>query len=463
MTTASYDLVVIGGGPAGYAGAIRAAQLGKRVVLVEKEKPGGTCLHWGCIPTKALLWSADLYRRIQRAEEFGIRVEKVEVDFAKVIQRSRAIPDRLAKGLEFLLKKNKVEYLAGSGAITAPGQVTFIPAEGKPRVLSTKHILLATGSRPRLIPNLPVDGAHVLTSREAMVLPKVPRSMAIIGGGAIGVEFASFFHAFGCEVILVEMLPQILPFEDEEIALELTKQFHRQGIRILTGTKLERAVVSPSGVRLEFSGKETASLETETVLLALGLEPNFEGALGAGIRLELERGWVKTDGSYQTSMPGVFAAGDVIGPPHLAHVAFYEAVEAVEGMFTGHAPRKVEIFPSCIYSHPQVASVGLSEREARKIGKKIKIGKFPFLSLGKAVAMGDNTGFVKILFAEPGGGILGAHLIGAEVTELIGELALGMTMKAGSGDIISTIHAHPTLSEAIAEAAAASEGRAIHL
>jgi len=463
MTENSFDLVVIGGGPAGYVGAIRAAQLGRRVALIEKEKPGGTCLHWGCIPTKSLLRSAELFQQIKRADTFGIKVGSVEVDFPRVIQRSRAISERLTKGIESLFKKHGITHLTGTGTVISRGQVLFKTVTGESQTLTSSHILIATGAKPRLLPALPIDGQRVLASREAMVLSETPKSMAIIGAGAIGVEFAFFFNAFGVQVTLVEMLPQILPHEDEEIAAELAKQFTRAGIRVLTGTRLEQARISGSGVTLGFSGKTTENIEAEKVLVAIGLEANLADALKPGLEVEREGGWLKTDERYQTSVSGLFAAGDVIGPPWLAHVASFEAVQAVEGMFTARSPRKVSIFPSCIYCQPQVASVGLNEKKARELKKDYKVGKFPFFSLGKALAAGDNAGFVKILFGEPGGEILGAHIIGAEATELISEMNLGMNVQATRDHIIATLHAHPTLSEALAEAAASSVGEAIHL
>lgn len=453
----SYDLIVIGGGPAGYIGAIRAAQLGKRVALIECERPGGTCLHWGCIPTKSLLRSAELYQQFLHAENFGLYAEKVGYDFTKVVQRSRTISDRLTKGIEFLFKKNKVELLRGIGTVVAPGSISYTLPSGETRLIASSHILLATGAKPRLLPSLPIDGVHVVTSREAMVLPKLPQSIAIVGAGAIGVEFAYFFNAFGVKVTLIEMLPQILPIEDEEIAGELTKQFERAGIRILTETKLEQAITSASGVRLNLSGKTQEILEVEKVLLAIGVQANLEQAFKSDLKVALENGFIKVDDRYQTSISTLYAAGDVIGPPWLAHVASYEAVQAVEGMFTDQKPQKATLFPSCIYCQPQVASIGLTERKARQLQKSYKVGKFPFFSLGKALAEGDNTGFVKVLFEESSGEILGAHIIGSEASELISEVNLGMTMGATRNHIIATIHAHPTLSEALAEAAQSIE------
>jgi len=458
----SYDLIVIGGGPAGYVGAIRAAQLGKRVLLIEKERPGGTCLHWGCIPTKSLLKCAELYDQIQHAENFGLKVSGVEFDFPKVIARSRGIADRLAKGIEALFKKNKVEHLTGVATLKEGRSVEVKLANGETQTFQPERVLLATGARPRLLPSVKVDGEKILTSREAMVLSKPPKSIVIIGGGSIGVEFASFFHAFGSQVTLVEMLPQILPFEDEETASELAKQFRRRGIQVFTETKLEQCETSANGVKLRFSGKDPAAaeMEVEKVLLAIGLEANLE-AVPSGL-LKLEKGFIHANERYETSMPGVYGAGDVIGPPWLAHVASYEAVQAVEGMFGVHTPKRVTIFPSCIYCQPQVASVGLTEKKAKELGKKYRVGKFPFFALGKALAAGDNTGFVKLIFGEPKGEILGAHIVGAEATELISEVNLGMTMEATRDHIVATLHAHPTLSEALAEAAAASVGEAIH-
>jgi len=462
MAEDSYDLAVIGGGPAGYVGAIRASQLGKRVALIERERPGGTCLHWGCIPTKSLLRSAELYQQIQHAADFGISVGKVEADFGRVIQRSRAIADRLTRGLEVLFKKHHIEHLPGSAIVAGPGRVQVKTVAGESRLLTTDRILLATGARPRVLPSLPVDGARVLTSREAMVLRDPPRSILIVGAGSIGVEFAYFFRAFGSEVTLVEMLPQILPHEDEEIGGELARQFKRAGMRILTRSTVEKSDTLASSVKVKLSGASRETLEVEKVLVAIGLEANLGDTVDSGLDLKLENGFVKTDARYQTSLPGLYAAGDVIGPPWLAHVASYEAIQAVEGMFAGKGPRKATIFPSCIYCQPQVASVGLNEQKARELGHKYRVGRFPFLSLGKALAAGDNAGFVKILFAEPGGAILGAHIIGAEATELISEVNLGMTLAATRDHIIATLHAHPTLSEALAEAAGASVGEAIH-
>ncbi len=459
-----YDLLVIGGGPAGYVGAIRAAQLGKRVAVIERERPGGTCLHWGCIPTKSLLKSAELYEQIQHADLFGLKVGSVEVDFPKVIARSRGIADRLSKGIELLFKKHKIEQISGVGTLVEPGRVRVKPATGEAREVTAERILLATGARPRMLPVAKVDGNTVLTSREAMVLPKPPKSIVIVGAGAIGVEFASFFHAFGSHVTLVEMLPQILPFEDEEVAGELAKQFRRRGIQVFTETRLEQCEIHPGGAKLRFSGKDPsiAEVETEKVLLAIGLEANVKDLFDEKMTPQLEKGYVKVNARYETSIPGVYGAGDVIGPPWLAHVASFEAIQAVEGMFGVREPRKAVIYPSCIYCQPQVASVGLTERKAKELGKNYRVGKFPFFTLGKALAAGDNTGFVKLIFEEPKGAILGAHIIGAEATELVSEVNLGMNMEATRDHIVATLHAHPTLSEALAEAAAASVGEAIH-
>jgi dihydrolipoamide dehydrogenase len=458
-----YDLIVVGGGPAGYVGAIRAAQLGKKVVCVEQERAGGTCLNWGCIPTKALLKSAELYHLFQRAEEFGLKTGEIGFDFAKVVQRSRGVSDRMAKGIEFLFKNKKVDYVVGKAQIGADKKVTVTAADGKTQTLVGKKILLATGAVPRPLPGVNVDGEKVLSSREALALKKQPKSITIIGAGAIGVEFAYFFHAFGTKVTIIEMLPQILPVEDVEVSELLKKDFLKSGIDILVDTKVDSVEVGAKGVKVTVSGAEKKTIESEQLLVAIGLQANLEGALAPNLKLELDRGYVKTNDRYETSVAGIYAAGDIIGPPWLAHVASHEAVEAVEGMFVpGKKPKKVTVFPGCTYCHPQVASIGLTEKKAKEQNLKFKVGKFTYRASGKAVAAGEPEGFVKLIVGEPHGEILGAHIIGAEATEMIAELGLAITLEATVDEIHSTIHAHPTLSEMVAEAALASHGQAIH-
>lgn len=457
----SYDLIVIGGGPAGYVGAIRAAQLGKRVACVEKERAGGTCLNWGCIPTKSLLRNAELFHLMKhRAGEFGFAFDNLRFDWSQVIKRSRDVADKNAAGIEYLFKKHKVDYVRGEASLERAGVVTVKLADGKTQKLEAARVLLSTGVVSRPMPNFPFNGKTVIGSREALVLEKQPRSIIIIGAGAIGVEFAYFFNAFGTKVTLIEMMPNILPLEDTEASQAVEKAFAKQGITVLAGTKVVKAQAGKDGVSISVEGKKSEMLAAEICLVAIGVQPLLPG--GAAVKLT-SRGYIETDARYQTSLPGVFAAGDIIGPPLLAHIASYEAIQAVEGMFTNHTPRKVGVFPGCTYCQPQVASVGLTERAAREKGLKFRVGKFPFSASGKARAVGEIDGFVKLLFGEPHGELLGAHIVGAEATELIGELGLAITLEATHEEIEATIHAHPTLSEAVHEAAGQAYGAGIHI
>lgn len=459
-----YDLVVIGGGPAGYAGAIRAGQLGKRVACIESERAGGTCLNWGCIPTKALLKSAELYQKIKKADTYGLSVEGVSFDFAKIMERSRGVAGQMAKGIEFLFKKNKVDYFVGRGQVSAPGAVAITEGEHKGKTLKAKNILVATGCKMRRIPDLEIDGERVMTSREALATKKLPKSVVIVGAGAIGVEFAYFFNALGSKVTLVEMLPAILPVEDEEVAKTLHRAFEKQGIVIHTGTKCEDFKVGKKSVKLSLTkdGK-SEGIEAETVLSAIGVVANIEGVLAPELKIELDRNYIKVGDDYQTNVKGVYAAGDIIGPPWLAHVATFEAVSAVNGMFGHGTPHRVKTFPGCTYCQPQVASIGLTEKAAKEKGLDYKIGKFPFTASGKAVAASESEGFVKLVVDKKTGEIHGAHIIGAEATELIAEYGLAMNLEATVAEVHHTIHAHPTLSEAVMEAAAAAMGEAIHI
>ena len=462
--TTEYDLIVIGGGPAGYAGAIRAGQLGKKVACIESERAGGTCLNWGCIPTKALLKSAELFQKIKKADAFGITVKDVTFDFAKVMERSRGVSQQMAKGIEFLFKKNKVDYFVGRGQVPAAGMVEITEGEHKGKFFKTKAILIATGCKMRRIPELEVDGTRVMTSREALANKTLPKSIVIVGAGAIGVEFAYFFNAFGAKVTLVEMLPQILPVEDEEVAKTLHRSFEKQGIAIHTGTKCENFRVGKNSVKLNLvkDGK-TDEIEAETVLSAIGVVANIEGVLGKTVKVELDRNYVKVDDDYQSSVKGIYAAGDIIGPPWLAHVATYEAVQAVNGMFGHGKAKRVKNFPGCTYCQPQVSSTGLTEKAAKEKKLDYKVGKFPFTASGKAVASAESEGFVKVISDAKTGEIYGAHIIGSEATELIAEYGLAVELEATIEDIHQTIHAHPTLSEAVMEAAAATTGEAIHI
>jgi len=459
-----YDLVVIGGGPAGYAGAIRAGQLGKKVACIEMERAGGTCLNWGCIPTKALLKSAELFQKIKKADAYGISVKDVGFDFAKVMERSRGVAGQMAKGIEFLFKKNKVDYYVGRAQVTAPGMVTITEGEHVGKYLKAKNVLVATGCKMRRIPGLEFDGVRVMTSREALANLKLPKSIIIVGAGAIGVEFAYLYNSFGSKVTLVEMLPQILPVEDEEVAKALARSFEKQGVALHTNTKCENFRVGKNSVKVDLvAGDQKTEVEAEVLLSAIGVVANLEGAFAANLKPELDRTYLKVGDDYQTSIKGVYAAGDIIGPPWLAHVATFEAINAVNGMFGHGHPKRVKNFPGCTYCQPQVASTGLTEKAAKEKGLSYKVGKFPFTASGKAVAAAESEGFVKVIADAKTGEIYGAHIIGAEATELIAEYGLAMDLEASVDEIHHTIHAHPTLSEANMEAAAAVTGEAIHI
>ncbi len=459
-----YDLVVIGGGPAGYAGAIRAGQLGRKVACVEMERPGGTCLNWGCIPSKALLQSAELYQKMLHAADFGLNAEKVGFDFEKVMGRSRAVADQMARGIEYLFRKNKVDHLRGRGEVVGPGMVKISEGEDTGKALHTQRILLATGCKMRSLPGLELDGRKVMTSREVLARKDRPDRLLVVGAGAIGVEFAYFFNALGSKVVLVEILPLLLPIEDVEVSRYLARSFKRQGIGIHTNTRVTNLSVEGELVRADLvKGTKVKSVEVDAVLSAIGVVPNLEGALSQQIKLEEDEGYLEVDDRYQTSVPGIYAAGDIIGPPWLAHVATYEAIQAVDGMFGAGIPKRVTLFPACTYCLPQVASIGQTEQSVKESGIPYKVGKFPFAASGKAVASNASEGFVKVLSSEADGEILGVHIIGSDATELIGEYTLAMNLEATPREVQETIHAHPTLSEALMEAAAAIEGEAIHI
>ncbi len=461
----TYDLIVIGGGPAGYVGAIRAAQLGKKVACVENDRAGGTCLNWGCIPTKALLKNAEMYQNLtKKADDFGLKIGSVEYDWEKVIGRSRGVSDKLAGGIEFLFKKNKVDYIRGTGGLAANGKVEVVDADGKSELYAAENVLVATGCVSRQLPFLPFDGKTVIGSKEAMTIAKQPKSIAIIGAGAIGVEFAYFFNAFGTEVLLIEMEDRLLPVEDREVSATLEKSFKKQGIEVLTKTKTAEAKVTKKGVTLtleNIDSGETKDIDAEVCLVAVGVAPVLPANAE---QLKLDRGFIEVDDRYQTNVPNVYAVGDITGPPWLAHTASYEAIQAVDGMFKeGYSPKKVGVFPGCTYAHPEVASVGLTEEAAKEKGIDYKVGKFPFQASGRALAVADAEGFVKVLIDPQYGEILGAHIIGAGATELIAEMGLAINTESTYEDIEATIHAHPTLAEAIHEATSDAFGHAIHI
>lgn len=459
----TYDLIVIGGGPAGYVAAIRAAQLGKRVACVEADRAGGTCLNWGCIPTKALLKNAELYQTLtHKAAEFGLKIDGLSYDWSAVIGRSRKVSDRLAGGIEFLLKKNKIDFIRGLGTLEGAGKVGVTAADGSTQSLAARHILIATGCKSRGLPTLPFNGTSVISSKEAMVLAKQPKDMLIIGAGAIGVEFASIYNAFGTKVTLVEMLPRILPLEDDDVSQSLEKSLTKQGIRCLTDTKVIAATAQADQVEISVEGsKQSGVIRAEVCLVAIGIQPVLPGGVQVGLS---ERGFIKVGSRYETSLTGVYAAGDITGPPWLAHTASYEAVQTVEGLYLdGHQPRQIKNFPGCTYCHPQVASVGKTERDLKAAGIEYRVGKIPFMAIGKAIASGEVEGFAKLLFGTKHGELLGAHLIGDNATELIAEMGLALDQELTAEEIHSTIHAHPTLSEIIHEAALAADGHAIHV
>lgn len=459
-----YDLVVIGGGPAGYAGAIRAGQLGKKVACVEMDRPGGTCLNWGCIPSKALLKSAELYQKMLHAADFGLSAENVGFDFEKVVSRSRGVADQMANGIEFLFKKNKVDHIKGLGQVTVPGMVEIKDGPDKGKFLKAKNVLLATGCKMRPFPGLELDGEKVMTSREALARKKQPESILVIGAGAIGVEFAYFYNALGTKATLVEVIDQVLPVEDQDVAKLLARSFKKQGISVHTSTKVENVQVTDKGVTADLvKGDKVTPIEVDSVLSAIGVVPNLEGAVSSKIKLNEDRGYLTVDQNYSTNVEGIYAAGDIIGPPWLAHVATYEALQAVNGMFGAGTPNRVTLFPGCTYCLPQVASIGKTEQAVKESGVSYKVGKFPFAASGKAVASNASEGFVKVISSEEDGEILGVHIIGADATELIAEYALAMHLEATPLEIHETIHAHPTLSEALMEAAADIEGEAIHI
>ncbi len=460
--TPQYDLAVVGAGPGGYVAAIRAAQLGKKVIVVDDEgRPGGTCLNWGCIPSKSLLRTAERFEFLKNAGRYGFSASDVGYDMKKIIGRSRDVVAKLNSGIEFLFKKNKIDYRVGRAKILNAGRLAV-----KDDIFTAGKILIAVGAKPRLLPDVQPDGRRVLTSKDALLVEQAPASLLIIGAGAIGMEFAYFFHALGSQVTVIELLDRILPMEDPEISDRLRKIYERQGMTIQTGARVENLCVEQSGVRvnLEVSGAKSA-VSAETALIAIGVVPNTAGLFAEGIKLREEKGWIAVDDNFQTSLPGLYAIGDIIGPPWLAHVASHEGVIAVERMFTHEKPEiNYDAIPACTYCQPQVASVGLTEAAARKkFGEAVEIGRFPFQALGKALATDAAEGFVKLVFAGPHAQIVGAHILGHDATEIIAELALAVAMEATRADILSTIHAHPTMAEAILEAALASADRAIHI
>ena len=459
---AAYDVVVIGGGPGGYSAAIRARQLGRKTALVEEADLGGVCLNWGCIPTKALLKQAEVYQLVRHADEYGIKVGEPEVDWEMVIGRSRAVAERLSKGVAYLMQKNRVDVLQGRGKLT-PARKVQVDDGKSVTELDAAQVILATGSRPKSIPGVEFDGTRIISSKEAMVQEERPQALAIIGAGAIGVEFAYFYRAYGSEVLLLEALPQILPREDEEIAAGLAESLSEQGIEVATGAKVVAVNNKKRRVAVRYEvGGEAFAREVDRVLVATGVQGNIEG-LGleaAGVRTR--NGMVEVDGRMETSAKGVYAIGDVAGTPQLAHAAVQEGIAAVEFAAGKERPELGQV-PNCIYCQPQVASVGMSEKEAREAGRDVKVGRFPFAASGKGQAAGETAGLVKLVFDARYGELLGGAILGAEATELIAELGLALRLEATYEELLLTVHAHPTLSEAVMEAAGQAFGEAINI
>jgi len=463
-----YDIAILGGGPGGYVAAIRAGQLGFKTVVIDKDNLGGICLNWGCIPTKALLKNAEIYDAVKNhSDDFGISYKELSFDFEKIIQRSRGISNRITNNVEMLIKKNKIDRIRGYGKFTSKNQLEILDENGKKtETIKADKIIIATGASPKSIPAIPVDRKNIITSTEAMILPELPKKLIVVGAGAIGIEFAYFYSVFGTKVTVIEMLDNILPIEDAEVSKELARNFRKRKIEILTGTMVEKAVVKENKVGVTIKRKgETKKLTADKVLNAIGVTGNVTAFGLEELGLELFKDHIKVDyESYETNIPGIFAIGDVIGPPWLAHVASAEGIHCVEKM-KGITKPKIDYnnIPGCTYCQPQVASVGYTEEKAKELGYEIKIGKFPFMANGKAFAVGERDGFVKLIFDAKYGEILGGHIIGSEATELIAEVALARSLEATGETIIKTVHAHPTLSESIMEAAANAYGEAIHI
>ncbi|MBU0696567.1 MAG: dihydrolipoyl dehydrogenase [Bacteroidetes bacterium] len=460
-----YDLIVIGSGPGGYVAAIRASQLGLKTAIVEKESLGGVCLNWGCIPTKALLKSAQVFEYIHHAADYGIHVSESSADFEAVVKRSRNIAEGMSKGVQFLMKKNKIDVINGFGKIKKEGKVEVTAADGSIKDYSAKNTILATGGRSRELPHIKQDGKKVIGYREAMTLPKMPKSMIVMGSGAIGVEFAYFYATMGTKVTIVEFMDNIVPVEDEDISKQLTRSFKKVGIEIMTKSSVEK--IDSSGDLCKVTIKTDTGekiLESEIVLSAVGYTPNLEGIGLEEVGVKTDKGKVLTDEFYKTNIEGVYAIGDIVSGQALAHVASAEGIICVEKI-AGHHPQPLDYnnIPGCTYCSPEIASVGMTEKKAKEAGYEIKVGKFPFSASGKASAAGAKDGFVKLVFDAKYGELLGAHMIGSNVTEMIAELVVARKLETTGMEIIKSVHPHPTMSEAIMEAAADAYGEVIHL
>jgi dihydrolipoamide dehydrogenase len=461
----NYDLIVLGSGPGGYVAAIRASQLGLKTAVVERENLGGICLNWGCIPTKALLRSAEIYHYMQHADSYGLKAAEISADIGAVVKRSRGVAKQLNQGVTHLMKKNKIAVHMGDGALTAPGRLT-VTKDGKSEELTAKHIIIATGARARDLPFAPADGQRIWTYRHAMVPPAMPTKLLVIGSGAIGIEFASFYNDMGADVTIVEMMDRIVPVEDADVSAFLEKALKKQGMTILTGAGVQSLKTSPTGVVAEIKDKDgnVAGAEFSHCIVAIGIVPNTENIGLESLGVATERGHIVTDPLCRTTVPGIWAIGDVTAPPWLAHKASHEGVIAAEAIAGGH-PHAMDPLniPGCTYCHPQVASVGLTEAKARAAGYEVRVGNFPFIGNGKAIALGEAEGFIKTVFDAKTGELLGAHMVGAEVTELIQGYIVGKTAELVEADFMHTVFPHPTLSEMMHESVLGAYGRMLHM
>jgi dihydrolipoamide dehydrogenase len=465
MSSTKFDLIVVGSGPGGYVAAIRASQLGLKTAIVEAEELGGICLNWGCIPTKALLKSAQVFEYIQHAADYGISVKGAEADFSGMVKRSRGVADGMSKGVNFLMKKNKIEILAGWGKIQPGKKVEVSDKEGKKTVYSAENIIIATGARARELPAVKIDDKKIIGYRKAMTLEKQPKKMVVVGSGAIGVEFAYFYSSIGTEVTIVEFLDRIVPVEDEEVSKALEKIYKKSGMNIMTSAEVTSVDTKGEGCKVTVkSAKGEEVIQCDVVLSAVGVVSNLENIGLEDVGILVEKGKIKVDEYYKTNMPGYYAIGDVVPGPALAHVASAEGIICVEKI-AGHHPEPLDYgnIPGCTYCSPEIASVGYTEAKAKEAGYEVRIGKFPFSASGKASAAGAKDGFVKLVFDKKYGEILGAHMIGANVTEMVAEIVAIRKLETTGHELIKTVHPHPTMSEAIMEAAAAAYGEVIHL
>ena len=461
----NYDIIIIGSGPGGYVTAIRASQLGFKTAIVEKESLGGICLNWGCIPTKALLKSAQVYDYLKHVDEYGLKAEAIDKDFEAVIKRSRNVADGMSKGVQFLMKKNKIDIIDGHGKIRPNKKVEVTAADGTVSEYSAENIIIATGARSRELPNLPQDGKKVIGYRKAMTLPEQPKSMIVVGSGAIGVEFAHFYNTMGTDVTIVEFMPNIVPVEDEDISKQFERSLKKSGIKIMTNSSVESIDTSGDGVKAYVKTKKGEEvLEADILLSAVGIKTNIENIGLEDVGIIVDRDKILVNDWYQTNIPGYYAIGDVVPGPALAHVASAEGITCVEKLAGLHTePVDYGNIPGCTYASPEIASVGLTEAKAREAGYELKIGKFPFSASGKAKAAGTPDGFVKVIFDAKYGEWLGCHMIGAGVTDMIAEAVLGRKLETTGHEVLKTIHPHPTMSEAVMEAVADAYDEVIHL